>query len=143
MDCNYIENIYTNLFFIGRYIARNDEELEQIAIKHSIGGRRGRQHASREDIIRMTKEREQEEFDTCGIGTYNFFLFFITFCYRFVNIVAIQYYFVEIPDIFIPKQCDILRTWNGESRFLPHFKFRRFGKKHLRDALQKMEKQPV
>ncbi|RLU25151.1 hypothetical protein DMN91_003243 [Ooceraea biroi] len=50
-----------------KYIGRNDEELEQITLKHSIG-RRNRQHASREDIIRMTKKREQEEFNTCGIG---------------------------------------------------------------------------
>lgn len=35
----------------------------------------------------------------------------------------------------------MLRTWNGELRLLPNFKFRRFGKKHLRDALQKTGKQ--
>lgn len=51
-------------------------------------------------------------------------------------------YFVEIPDILISKQCEMLRTWNGELRLLPNFKFRRFGKKHLRDALQRIEKQP-
>lgn len=54
--------------FIWRYIARNDEELEQIAIKRSIGPKRATQHARRESIIRMTKQREQEEFNTCGIG---------------------------------------------------------------------------
>ncbi|XP_032671197.1 translation machinery-associated protein 16 homolog [Odontomachus brunneus] len=97
-----------------KYIGRNDEELEQIAIKHSVGGKRGRQHANREDVIRMTKKREQEEFDTCGI---------------------------EIPDILIPAQCEMLRTWNGELRFLPKFKFRRFGKVHLKNTLQKIEKQ--
>lgn len=42
--------------------------MEQINIKRSIGSKRGRQHASREDALRMTKEREQEEYDTCGIG---------------------------------------------------------------------------
>lgn len=51
-----------------RYISRNDDELDQIELKHSIGGRTKRQHASREDIIRMTKSREQTEYDTCGIG---------------------------------------------------------------------------
>lgn len=35
----------------------------------------------------------------------------------------------------------MLRQWNCELRLLPNFKFRRFGKKHLRDALQKTEKQ--
>lgn len=42
--------------------------MEQINIKRSIGSKRNRQHASREDIIRMTKEREKEEYNTCGIG---------------------------------------------------------------------------
>lgn len=73
LEINVFVYIYINLcFFIQRYIKRNDQELEQIAIKHSIGGRRNRQHASREDIIKMTKAREQEEFNTCGIGIYIF-----------------------------------------------------------------------
>ncbi|XP_043479026.1 translation machinery-associated protein 16 homolog [Leptopilina heterotoma] len=87
------------------YIARNDEEMEQIALKHSIGGKRSRQHASREDILRMTKERELEEYKTCGI---------------------------EIPDILITSQYEMLRKWDGELRYLPNFKFRRFGKKDLK-----------
>jgi len=53
-----------------RYIGRNDEELEYIDTKNSVEGRKNRQHASREDIVKMTKKREQEEFDTCGLGTY-------------------------------------------------------------------------
>lgn len=51
-----------------KYLARFDEELEQITIKHSVGSRKNRQHANREDIINMTKKREAEEFNTCGIG---------------------------------------------------------------------------
>lgn len=31
----------------------------------------------------------------------------------------------------------MLRNWQGELRFLPNFKFRRFGKKHLREAMVK------
>lgn len=31
----------------------------------------------------------------------------------------------------------MLRKWRGELKFLPNFKFRRFGKKHLRDAIAK------
>lgn len=42
--------------------------MEQIVIKQSVSFKRHRQHASREDILRMTKEREQEEYNTCGIG---------------------------------------------------------------------------
>lgn len=35
----------------------------------------------------------------------------------------------------------MLRTWTGELRLLPNFKFRRFGKAHLKVILQKVEKQ--
>lgn len=35
----------------------------------------------------------------------------------------------------------MLKTWNGELRLLSNFKFRRFGKVHLKDILQKVEKQ--
>ncbi|XP_076643234.1 translation machinery-associated protein 16 [Halictus rubicundus] len=111
--CPYTPELTARL--LEMYIARNDDELEQINIKHSIGGRRNRQHASREDVLRMSKEREQEEYNTCGI---------------------------EIPDILNATQCDMLRKWNGELRYLPNFKFIRFGKKHLNDALQKASKQP-
>ncbi|XP_031846031.1 translation machinery-associated protein 16 [Nomia melanderi] len=110
--CPYTPELTATL--LETYIARNDEELEQINIKHSIGGRKNRQHASRQDVLRMTKEREQEEYNTCGI---------------------------EIPDILNTTQCDMLRKWNGELKYLTNFKFRRFGKKHLNDILQKARKQ--
>ncbi|XP_076629128.1 translation machinery-associated protein 16 [Colletes latitarsis] len=110
--CPYTPELTARL--LEMYVARNDEELEQIAIKHSVGGKRNRQHASREDIVRMTKEREQEEYNTCGI---------------------------EIPDILNAAQCEMLRKWNGELKYLPNFKFRRFGKTHLNDALRKTNKQ--
>ncbi|CAL7934108.1 unnamed protein product [Xylocopa violacea] len=109
--CPYTPELTARL--LEMYIARNDEEMEQIVIKRSIGGRRNRQHASREDMIRMTKEREQEEYDTC-----------------------------EIPDILNTSQCNMLRNWNGELKYLTNFKFRRFGKKHLDEALQKAAKEP-
>lgn len=53
-----------------KYLGRFDEELEQIKLKHSIGNRKNRQHASREDIIKMTVKREFEEYNTCGIGNH-------------------------------------------------------------------------
>lgn len=39
--------------------------------------------------------------------------------------------FLEIPDIFNAGQCEILRKWNGELRYLHNFKFIRFGKNRL------------
>lgn len=92
------------LELIETYLGRFDEELEQIALKNSIGQRKNRQHASREDIINITKKTELEEFDTCGL---------------------------ELPDFFNHQQMDVLRKWDGELRFLQHFKLRRFSRKQL------------
>lgn len=55
-----------NTFF--RYLARFNEELGQIKIKHSIGNRKNRQHANREDVINLTIKNEKEEFNGCGLG---------------------------------------------------------------------------
>ncbi|XP_017758596.1 PREDICTED: translation machinery-associated protein 16 homolog [Eufriesea mexicana] len=111
--CPYTTELTARL--LKMYIARNDEEMDQIVLKRFVGTKRGRQHASREDILRMAREREQEEYDTCGI---------------------------EIPDILNATQCQMLREWNGELRYLTNFKFRRFGKRHLEETLQKASKEP-
>lgn len=92
------------LELIETYLSRFDEELEQIALKNSIGQRKNRQHASREDIINITKKRELDEFSTCGL---------------------------EMPDLLDPEQVEILRNWNGELRFLQHFKLKRFTRQSL------------
>lgn len=59
-----------------RYIARHDEEMEKIV--ESKQGKKNRCHTSREDVIRMTKEREMEEYNGAGIGT--FVVFFSHAC---------------------------------------------------------------
>ncbi|XP_012342815.1 translation machinery-associated protein 16 homolog [Apis florea] len=110
--CPYTPELTARL--LETYIARHDEEMEQIVIKRSISYKRNKQHASREDVLRMSREREQEEYDTCGI---------------------------EIPDILNPTQCEMLRNWNGELRYMTNFKFRRFGKRHLNEALKKANKE--
>lgn len=92
---DWARSLYIHIInLIWRYIGRNDEELEQIAIKHSVGGKRSRQHASREDIIRMTKKREQEEFDTCGIGIYTLSL---------VCLVELMLHWNIVPFLFDTK----------------------------------------
>ncbi|XP_068623759.1 translation machinery-associated protein 16 homolog [Battus philenor] len=92
------------LTLIETYLSRFDEELEQISLKNSIGHRKSRQHASREDIIKITKERELEEFNTCGL---------------------------EMPDLMDQHQMEVLKNWNGELRFLQHFKLKRISRKSL------------
>ncbi|XP_022095880.1 translation machinery-associated protein 16-like isoform X2 [Acanthaster planci] len=49
------------------YLHRFDEELEQIDIIQGMKGRKGRQHATREDIIKSTLKTEQRLFNTCGL----------------------------------------------------------------------------
>ncbi|XP_014371471.2 translation machinery-associated protein 16 homolog [Papilio machaon] len=104
-DCTFLNKEQT-LDLIQTYLSRFDEELEQIAIKNSVGQRKSRQHASREDIIKITKEREVGEFESCGL---------------------------EMPDLMNPQQMEVLKNWNGELRFLQHFKLKRISRKMLQD----------
>lgn len=50
------------------YLHRFDEELQQIALKQSIGKNRANQHAARQDVIRITLERERNEYQSGGMG---------------------------------------------------------------------------
>ncbi|XP_044257836.1 translation machinery-associated protein 16 [Tribolium madens] len=113
-DCNSYSPRQV-LKIIEKYLARFDEELEQIKLKHSIGNRKNRQHASREDIINLTIKTEKEEFNTCGL---------------------------EIPDLLNIQQFSFLREWNGELRFLPKFKLKRYNRKALENAINNVESKP-
>uniref|UniRef100_A0A8D8LJN5 Translation machinery-associated protein 16 n=1 Tax=Cacopsylla melanoneura TaxID=428564 RepID=A0A8D8LJN5_9HEMI len=100
MTPEYLDELFTT------YLARFDDELDQIQLKHSVGQRSQakRQHASREDVIVSTKKRELEEYLGCGI---------------------------ELVDVFIPKQLELLKSWTGELRYLPNFVLKRFNKSSL------------
>ncbi|XP_071529584.1 translation machinery-associated protein 16-like [Panulirus ornatus] len=96
------------LELIQKYIDRNLEELEQINIKHRIGGRASRQHASREDHIRITYEREMNQFTSCGFETVDF-----------LNM----------------KSMNVFKSWSGELRYIPNFKLRKFTKQFLESGV--------
>ena len=49
------------------YLKRFDEELEQIALKQSISKNRSHQHAARQDVIKITLEKETGEYKSGGI----------------------------------------------------------------------------
>ncbi|KAJ8675194.1 hypothetical protein QAD02_010980 [Eretmocerus hayati] len=113
--CPYTHQMTNEL--VQKYIARNDEELEQIQIKRSIGGNRNKQHIGREDAIRITKERETCDFEGCGL---------------------------EIPNILNTAQCNMLKKWNGDLKFLPNFKLIKFRKKiAIRDLDKQKQALPV
>ncbi|XP_058810737.1 translation machinery-associated protein 16 isoform X2 [Phymastichus coffea] len=101
--CPYTVELTAEL--IEQYIARNNEELEQIKIKRSIGNKRNKQHIGREDAICMTKKRETSDYETCGF---------------------------EIPDILNKVHCEMLMKWNGDIKLLPNFKFIHFSKKRAK-----------
>ena len=86
-------------------MSRFDEELEQIEIKKSIGGKNRRnQHSSREDAIRQTLESEKSDYEGCGL---------------------------EMPDLLDPNNFKYFSNWNGELRFVQNIKLRRFRKSEL------------
>ncbi|XP_043274078.1 translation machinery-associated protein 16 [Venturia canescens] len=109
--CPYTPELTMEL--LEKYIARHDEELDFIAQKNKVIGKKNKSHASREDILRMSKEREKEEYEASGI---------------------------EIPNIMIASQCSMLQKWDGDLRYLPNFIFRRWGKKNLEEAIHKKSK---
>lgn len=51
-------------------MCRFNAELEQIELQNSIKGRQGRQHGSRETVIKQTMERERQLYEGYGIGMY-------------------------------------------------------------------------
>ncbi len=88
------------------FLTRFEEELEQINLKNSVGGNKGKRnsHAPRVDLIRHTIEREREEFEGCGL---------------------------EMPDLLDAENARRFREWEGELRFVQNIKMKRFSKKQL------------
>ncbi|XP_058887230.1 translation machinery-associated protein 16-like isoform X2 [Acipenser ruthenus] len=89
---------------IERYLHRFDSELEQIELVNGIKGRQGRQHSSRENVIKQTIERERMQYEGYGI---------------------------EIPDIMNGKHLKMFREWNGDLKKLPNIKIKTLSSKSL------------
>ncbi|XP_035406417.1 translation machinery-associated protein 16 [Cygnus atratus] len=90
---------------IEEYMGRFSDELEQIELRNSIKGRQGRQHGSRETVIKQTMERERQLYEGYGI---------------------------EIPDIVNSKHLKFFREWDGDLKRLPNIKMRKLS---ARDAV--------
>ena len=81
-------------------LSRFDEELQQIEIKKSIGGKNRRsQHSAREDAITLTLNTEKSDFEGCGL---------------------------EMPDLLDPENFKYFTNWNGELRYVQNIKLKRF-----------------
>lgn len=86
------------------YLARFDEELEQINIKQSINKKRGNQHASRESVIKITLEKEVGDFNGGGL---------------------------ELPNLCDPVEFKQFLDWNGEASKIQHLKMHFVSRKWL------------
>lgn len=53
------------------HLKRFDEELEQIALKQSISKHRSNQHVARQDVIKITLEKENNEYKAGGMQLLN------------------------------------------------------------------------
>ena len=92
---------------IEAYINRNEDELEQIILKNSIGSgqfKKRNQYSSRKDAIDFSKKIESEEFNGCGL---------------------------EVPDLFDENNLMKFLEWNGELRFVQNFTLKRYTKTFL------------
>ncbi|XP_050194282.1 translation machinery-associated protein 16 isoform X2 [Myiozetetes cayanensis] len=87
---------------IESYMCRFNAELEQIELQNSIKGRQGRQHGSRETVIKQTIERERQLYEGYGM---------------------------EIPDIMNRKHLKFFREWDGDLRKLPNIKMKKLSAK--------------
>ena len=95
------------------FLSRFDEELEQINIKQSIGGKnRRKQHSSRLDAINHTMKIEKSDFEGCGL---------------------------ELPDLFDADNLSYFTAWDGEVRYVQNIKLRRFRRSELERAEQNTE----
>ena len=108
----FAESVF-ELDLVRGLMSRFDEELEQINIKKSIGGKnRRKQHSSREDAINHTLEIEKSDFAGCGI---------------------------ELPDLFDADNLSYFTAWSGEVRFVQNIKLRRFRRCELESGEQNNE----
>ena len=95
------------------FLSRFEDELEQINIKQSIGGKNRRnQHSNRVDAITHTMKTEKSDFEGCGI---------------------------ELPDFFDADNLSYFSAWDGEVRFVQNIKLRRFRRSDLEMAEQNTE----
>ena len=99
------------LQLVDGFLARFDDEVEQIKLKQSIGGNqknRRLQHSARMDAIELTSKTEQRDFQGCGL---------------------------ELPDFFDLKNLEYFRQWEGEVRFVQNIKLKQFRKSDLEAGL--------
>ncbi|XP_065084906.1 translation machinery-associated protein 16 homolog [Ochlerotatus camptorhynchus] len=89
---------------IDTYLARFEEELEQIKLVQSISKQRNNQHASREATIKITLEKELENFNGGGL---------------------------ELPNLSDALEFKKFQQWDGNAQTVQHLKLHFISRKQL------------
>ncbi|XP_001656418.2 translation machinery-associated protein 16 homolog [Aedes aegypti] len=92
---------------IDRYLTRFDEELKQIKLVQSINKQRNNQHAAREASIKMTLEKELENFNGGGL---------------------------ELPDLCDALEFKKFQQWDGNAQSIQHLKMHFISRKRLQTS---------
>lgn len=89
------------------YLARFQDELDQINLKNSIGGdKKNKRHhyRSRVDVIKFTLENEENDFNGCGL---------------------------EMPNLLDKNTFKYFTTWTGELRYVQNIEMKRYRRQEL------------
>lgn len=89
------------------YLARFQDELDQINLKNSIGGdKKNKRHhyRSRVDVIKFTLENEENDFNGCGL---------------------------EMPNLLDKNTFEYFTTWTGELRYVQNIEMKRYRRQEL------------
>lgn len=100
---------------IALYLKRFDEELEQIALKQSIGKNRANQHAARRDVIQITLDRERNEYESGGMGKENAER-------TLLYIYLIDFHYPEMLNLCDAAKFKMLFDWDGSALSVQHLK---------------------
>ena len=95
------------LELVNAYLARFQDELDQINLKNSIGGdKKNKRHhyRSRVDVIKFTLQNEENDFNGCGL---------------------------EMPNLLDKNTYEYFTTWTGELRYVQNIEMKRFRRQEL------------
>ncbi|MEE6461079.1 hypothetical protein FKM82_001186 [Ascaphus truei] len=105
---------------IESYLHRFESELEQIELHNNIKGRQGRQHGSRETVIKQTMERERLLYSGYGMGAEP------RYKWNGNDPMVCGPFCSKIPDIVNAKNLKMFRDWDFDLKKLPNIKMRKF-----------------
>lgn len=101
---------------IDTYLTRFDAELEQIKLVQSINKQRINQHASREATVKITLEKETDDFNGGGL---------------------------ELPDLCDKIEFQKFQQWDGSAQSIQHLKMHFISRKRLQTQSKKVSNEDM